>query len=178
MTVARWLGMAPLVLLCASCTRSEGTVELLAPFSDDTVVGQITASWRDVGDGRGGGAAGAGEREVTFRIDATNRLAEPLYVRLRDFRLVAADGTAATSTASADCALAPGATPAVLSGTLSLPAQAGAIRGFRLDHFALPLSERGRAFYREFLLEQRPGQAAAIDAELAAYAATPACRAQ
>jgi hypothetical protein len=178
MTVVGWLRMAPLVLLCAGCTRSQGTIELLAPFSDDTVVGQITASWHAVGDARGGEAAGADVREVAFHIDATNRLSEPLYLRLRDFRLVAGDGTAAASSATAGCALPPGTTPGVLSGTLSMPAaQASSIRGFRLDHFALPLSERGRAFYREFLLEQRPDQAAAIDTELAVYVSAPACRA-
>jgi len=39
----------------------------------------------------------------------------------------------------------------------------------------VPLSERGRAFYREFLLRQRPDAAAQIDAELAAYASAPPC---
>jgi len=33
----------------------------------------------------------------------------------------------------------------------------------------VPLNERGRALYREWLLERRPEQRAAIDAEIAAY---------
>jgi hypothetical protein len=176
MMVVRWRGLALVLLTCAACSRSGGTLELLAPFSDDTVVGQVTASWRATGQARAD-AGGAAEREVAFRIDAVNRLSDRLYVRLRGFRLIAGDGTASSSALIAECTLAPGTTPAVLRGTLWMPAaEVSALRGFQLDHFALPLSERGRAFYREFLLQQRPDRAAAIDAELTAYAAAPACR--
>jgi len=172
---APWRRAALLVLLCAGCARSGGSVELLAPFSDDSVVGQLTASWHETGNVRAESAGEPGAREVAFRVDALNRLSDPLYLRLGDFRLTAADGTSAASAATIACALAPGATPAVLSGTLWMPAVEGAaIRGFRLDHFALPLSRLGRAFYREFLLQQGR-EAAAIDAEMAAYGAAPGC---
>jgi hypothetical protein len=172
---APWRRAALLVLLCAGCTRSGGTVELLAPFSDDSVVGQLTASWHETGNVRAESASEPGAREVAFRVDALNRLSDPLYLRLRDFRLTAGDGTSARSAATIECALAPGSTPAVLSGTLWMPStERATIRGFRLDHFALPLSERGRAFYREFLLQQGR-EAAAIDAELAVSTAAPVC---
>ena len=151
-------------------------MELLAAFSDDTVVGEIDARWTDSGDRRDV-ATGAAEHKLTFRVDVVNRLADPLYLRLRHFRLLLADGPREDSTAEVECALAPGTTPAVLSGAIWVTGEAAAaVRGFQVDALAVPLSERGRAFYREFLLGQRPGAAAAIDAELAAEAAAAPCR--
>jgi hypothetical protein len=170
----RWWGLA-LLLAGAGCTRSHGTVELMAPFSDDTVVGALTATWRDAGEWRLAGGPDTPERKVLFRVDAVNRLSDRLYVRLRDFRLLAR-GEAIDTAASAECTLAAGATDGVLAGALWVPASlAQRIGGFQIDRFAVPLSERGRAFYREFLLLQRPGAAAAIDTELAAYASAPPC---
>jgi hypothetical protein len=169
-----WLSLA---LGCAACSRSSGSMELLAPFSDDTVVGRITARWTDSGQTRGGDPAAA-ERRLTFRVDAVNRLSDRLYLRLRHFRLLAADGPREDAEASVECTLAPGATPGVLSGGVWIAAgQATAVRGFHVDYLSVPLSERGRAFYREFLLRQRPNAVPAIDAELAAEAAAPPCRA-
>jgi len=165
-----------LVLAAAGCTRSHGTVELMAPFSDDTVVGELTAAWHDAGEWRLANGPDTPQRKVVFRIDAVNRLSDRLYLRLRDFRLLAG-GEAIDSAATAECTLAPGTTEGVVAGTLWVPAGlAQRIGGFQIDRFAVPLSERGRAFYREFLLLQRPGAAAAIDAELAAYAAAPPCQ--
>ena len=146
----------------------------MAPFSDDTVVGELTATWSDSGEERPRAGTTDRERKVTFRVDAVNYLSDGLALRLRDFRLLAG-GAAIDTAAVADCTLAPGATPRVLAGSVWVAAsQARAIGGFQVERLAVPLSERGRAFYREFLLLQRP-DAAAIDAELAAYAAEPPC---
>ena len=171
----RWWGVA-LVLAAAGCTRTHGTVELMAPFSDDTVVGELTVTWRDAGEWRLAHGPDTPERRVLFRIDAVNRLSDGLYLRLRDFRLLAR-GEALDTAVSAECTLAPGTTQGVVAGALWVPArQAQGIGGFQIDRLAVPLSERGRAFYREFLLLQHPGAAAAIDTELATYAAAPPCR--
>ena len=140
-------------------------MQLLAPFSGDTVDGEITARWTDSGQTRDGGTAATTERTLTFRIDAVNRLSDRLYLRLRHFRLLTAEGSREDADARVECTLAPGATPAVLTGRVWIAAsQATAVRGFQVDYLAVPLSERGRAFYREFLLGQRPNATAAIDA--------------
>ena len=111
---------------------------------------------------------------MALRIDVHNRLAGPFYLRLRGVHLVGVDAALA---ADAECSVSPGTTTGVVEGAVWVPAtQMPAVRGVHVDAFAVPLSERGRAFYREFLLRQRPGDAAAIDAELAAYAAAPPCQ--
>jgi hypothetical protein len=166
-----WLVLALLPL--AACARSSGTAELKAAFSDDTVVGALEASWQKDGEAREGNGPA---HRLAFRVDATNRLSAPVYLRLREFRLLGPWGKVGAGGAI-DCALAPGTTVGVMRGTVWLPAaQAGSVRGFEVDRFVLPLSERGRAFYREFLLRQRPGDAAEIDAEIGRYAAAPPCR--
>ena len=168
-----WLGAA---LFVCGCARSGGTVDLMPPFSDDTVVGQLSVRWTDSGETRATGGADGTRRRVEFRIQAENLLSDRLYLRIRELRLIARDGTAVTGDADAACALAPRATAVILTGSVWVPsADANAIRGFRVDPLAVPLSERGRAFYREFLLRQRPDAAAQIDAELAAYASAPPC---
>ena len=165
-----------LLLAAAGCARSHGTVELMAPFSDDTVVGELTATWSDTGEWRLPAAADNPQRKVRFRVDAVNHLSAGLYLRLRDFRLLAR-GEVIDTAATVECTLAPGTTAGVISGALWVPASlAQRIGGFQIDRFAVPLSERGRAFYREFLLLQRPGAGLAIDTELAAYAAAPPCK--
>lgn len=173
--VARAAGAA-LLALWLGCSRSERTIELKAPFSDDTVVGLLTARWRETGVERPAGMNGAAEREVAFTVDVDNRLADPLYVRLGDAQLIGQGGTIPTADAGVSCALAPGRTSDVLHGSAWVPApQAAGVRDFRVRYFVLPLSERGRAFYREFLLGQRPNDAAAIDAEVQTYLNAPPC---
>ncbi len=163
-----------LTLQCAGCTRSSGRIELLAAFSDDTVVGELGATWSDASPPDRSAQTG---RQVHVRVQASNHLADRLYVELRAFRLVTADGNAVV-VGNAACALAPQASGVVLEGDAWLPGGAGnPVRGFRVDPLAVPLSDRGVAFYREFLLAQRPGAAADIDRVLAAYAAAPPCRA-
>ena len=171
-----WRALALVLLASAGCARSESTVELMAPFSDDTEVGQLSAKWIPSGAERT--HAGVTERELIVRVDAVNRLADRLYLRVRGLRLIGPSGPLPAGDAGTECALAPGVTRAVLSGRVWVAeAETDAIRGFQVDRLAVPLSQRGRAFYREFLLSQRPAAAAAIDAELDAYAAAPPCRA-
>jgi hypothetical protein len=178
MTAARrraWL--VATLLACAGCSRASGSVDLLAAFSDDTVVGQLTARWDESGEERAGATPDGRDCKVAFHVDALNRLSDRLYLRLRDFHLIGRDGTHGAGEVGIECALAPGTTHGVLAGVDWVPCNAtSAIRGFRVDHFAVPLSERGQSFYREFLLRQRPADAAAIDAEIAAFAAAPTCR--
>jgi hypothetical protein len=142
---------------------------LIAAFSTDSRVGRLTATWSSTA------AAGSGERAqgpVDYRVDVLNQLAEPLFVRLRDFRLLNGGAVLARGADEVACLAPPGQTAGVLRGTVLA---AGAPDGFEVERFAVPLSERGRSFYREFLLRQRPGDAAAIDAEIAAFAAAPRC---
>jgi len=179
MAVLRTGWTVPLLLLLVgvSCSRSSGSIELMPPFSDDTVVGELTASWADNGRQRVADTAGSIQHQVGVRVDARNHLSDPLYIRLQHLRLVGPAGPVEAPEATIACTLAPGLTAGVLEGRVWLPAsEAGSVRRFEVDHIAVPLSERGRAFYREFLLRQRPGDAAAIDVELAAFAAAPPCR--
>ena len=146
----------------------------MAAFSDDTVVGELTASWQDGGEERQSGEVK--ERRLSYRVDAHNRLSDAVYVRLHEFRLLGRDGAVAID-ATVECALPPGSTSGLLHGSMWLPSsQVAGIRGMRVDQFAVPLSQLGRAFYREFLLQQRSDDAAAIDAEIAAYMAAPRCK--
>src|SRR5689334_11152642 len=131
---------AAVVLLLSGCSRSERTIELKPPFSDDTVVGTLTARWSETGAERAAGVSGAAEREVAFQADADNRLAEPLYVRLRDAQLVGQGGTLPTADVSVACTVAPGHTAGVLHGSAWVPAtQASGVRDFRVKYFVLPL---------------------------------------
>jgi len=164
-----WIGAA---LALAACARSEQTVDLIAAFSNDSRLGTIAAHWEGTGAERGG------RRALRYRLDVDNKLAEGLFVRLSGFRLTGVDELAPDGIAVA-CIAPPGRTADVLAGLLWLDEQQwGDIDGFEVERFALPLSERGRAFYREFKLRQLPGQAAAIDAEIAAAAAAPPCGAR
>ena len=62
-----------------------------------------------------------------------------------------------------------------MSGDLWLGREASTrIKDFRVADHAVPLSDPGRALYREWQLQGRPGAAAEIDAEIARYAAAPA----
>jgi hypothetical protein len=171
----RWCGVL-LVLICAACTRSNRPIELKPAFSDDTVVGELRPSWSVTSDERGNG--NGLERRVAVRVDAVNQLSDKLYVRLTKLRLVGPNGPIRIDDATVACALASGETPALLQGSSWIPtADIDRLRALQVDQFTVPLSQRGRAFYREFLLMQRPSDSVAIDAEIATYAAAPACAA-
>jgi hypothetical protein len=150
-------------------------MELLAAFSDDTVVGDLSATWTDA---PAADRSAQPDRPVHVRVQASNRLGDRLYVELREFRLVTADGNA-VALGSAACTLAPEASGVMLERDVWIPGSASnSIRGFRVDPLAVPLSARGRAFYREFLLAQRPGTADEIDSLLAGYTASAPCAAE
>jgi len=176
MTALRIAGLALLLGAALGCARSGGSIDLLPPFSDDTVVGTLKASWHDTGRQRVADAAGAVQHEVMVRVDAQNRLSDRLYVALGALRLRVPSGSVEVAEASTTCSLAPGNTPTLLAGRVWLPAaEADRIRGFQIDHLAVPLSQRGLAIYREYLLGQHRGDPPAIDSELAALGAAPPC---
>jgi hypothetical protein len=180
---SRFLPIWPPVLLAvvfASCSRDGNRVILTPPFNDRTAIGEATARWENAGEER----FFAGDRKLDepqvrlrYRVDATNRLEDKLFVRLGDFRLVGkAGGEIARDGTRVECILGNGQTRGVLSGDVWVTAHAaGDIHGFGITHFAVPLSNRGRALYREWVLQGRKMDAAAVDAEIAAYAVAPDC---
>jgi hypothetical protein len=162
-----------LLALSAGCARSEQTIDLKAAFSDDTIVGHLRATWSAAQERTPGGGA---QRAVTVRIAAVNLLADRLYLRVRGLRLIGPNEPIGLGPPPTACTLPAHGTSTVLQTTASVPAAAAAaIRGVDVEPLAIPLSERGRAFYREFLLRKRGGPVTAIDAELDAYAAAPPC---
>lgn len=170
---------ALLIGLLVSCSHDD-TIKLAAPFNDRTVVGDVSAVWSNTGEERG---FAAGDRlaepdvRFSYRVDVHNRLGDKLFVRLGEFQLVGENGLPlATDPVRVECALADGATRGVLAGDIWVAKHAtGMVKAFRVSHFAVPLSDRGRALYREWQLQGRPGAAAEIDAEIARYAAMPPC---
>jgi hypothetical protein len=169
--LARWC-LLVLLLGCLGCSRAEQTIGLKAAFSDETVVGELRPIWTASGEERD--SPTGRERRMTLRVDAVNRLSDPVYLRLSNLRLSAGKGPIAPSTATA-CTLPPGRTEKIVQIDAWVPVGADEHPTIAVDYLAVPLSERGRAFYREFLLQQRPSDAAAIDAEIATYAAAPPC---
>jgi hypothetical protein len=168
---ARWC-LLVLLLGCLGCSRAEQTIDLKAAFSDETVVGELRPIWTASGEERD--SPTGRERRMTLRVDAVNRLSDPVYLRLSNLRLSAGkESIAPTATA---CALPPGRTEKVVQVDAWVAVGADERPTIAVDYLAVPLSERGRAFYREFLLQQRPSDAAAIDAEIATYATAPQCR--
>lgn len=175
----RWI-ILTVALALVACSSDGDAVKLVAPFNERTVLGEVTAVWKSTGEERGF-AAGARLKEpqarLRYRADVRNRLGDKLFIRLGTFQLVDDAGLEIGSdSASVECTLATGASQAVLAGDVWVPKQAvGKVRGFHLEHFAVPLNDRGRALYREWLLQGRPADTAAIDAEIARYAAAPPC---
>jgi hypothetical protein len=165
MRLTMWMRLASLALV-AGCSRSEQTIELKAAFSDDTVVGRLGASWRPAAE----------PRALDVRIEAVNELADRLYVRIQNVRLIGPDGPIAIPDADSQCTLPAKGKHALIETRARIPVDAASIRDIQVDQLAVPLSERGRAFYREFLLRKRGGPVREIDAELDAFAAAPPCR--
>ena len=178
----RWCRLLPVALLLA-CSGDPNRVVLAAPFDARAKLAEVTAVWTNTGEERTfAEAARVEEREVRFqyRVNARNRMQDRLYVRLGGFQLAAADGLVlGQDRAGIECTLDTGTTEGVLTGSVWLPkSKVEKVRRFRVSHFAVPLNERGRALYREWLLKKRPEQRAAIDAEIAAYTAAPPCAAR
>jgi hypothetical protein len=136
--------------------------------------------WRNTGEERTFALASRlDETEVRFqyRVDVHNRLDAKLYLQLGKLELLDDDRLSLGSAADeVKCTLGPGKTEALLQGSVWVTKRSAAkVTGFRVYHFGVPLSDRGRAMYREWLLQGRPEEGAAIDAELARYASAPPC---
>lgn len=155
------LALAVLVLV-AGCRRREEGVFVTAPFNEHTRLARIDVAWEISGDTLG------------FDVRAENRLSDRLYLRLGGLRLLDERGEVVGSSQEfRGCILAAGATDSVLRGVLPRPA--ADVEGFEIERFGVPLSDRGRAIYREFLLQSGSGAPAEVDAEIAGYAGAPPC---
>lgn len=159
------------IVAAGGCQRGQPELPLIAAFSVETEVGRLRPAWHETGATRPG--PNGVEREIAYRVDAHNALSDRVYLRLGGVRLLGGGAVVGRDERVRECALAPGETEAVLSGTVWVGAAPP--DGIEVDRIAVPLSERGRAFYREFLIAQRPGDQAAIDAEIAAKSNVPAC---
>ena len=176
---SRFVAAVALGGLLASCSHDD-TIKLAAPFNENTIVGEVSAVWSNTAAERGfAGGDRLKEPEVRFRyrLDVRSKLGDKLFVRLGGFELVGENGLPLGSDqTNVECIVGSGATPAILQGDVWIPKRvAGSVKAFRVSHLAIPLSDRGRALYREWLLQGRPGAAAEIDAEIARHAAAPAC---
>lgn len=159
------LPLLALLLASGACRRAEEGVFVTAPFNDATRLGRVEAHWTPTAGG------------LHFEVRVENRLTDRLFVRLGDFALLDRElRPLVRSTETRACVLGPEATGVVLSGDVALAeADAARVATFDVTRFAVPLSERGRGIYREFVLQQRVRTPAAVDEEIAAYAAAPPC---
>jgi hypothetical protein len=169
-----------LLLPLAACSRDSGGVVLTAPFNDATEIGRVTAKWENTGEERAfADASRLKEPEVRFQygVDVTNDMDHTMFVRLGGFQLLSKEGLElGRDDAKVECTLGTRGAQGVLSGSVWIPkGSADRVASFQIGHFAVPLNDRGRALYRESLLATRPGEAQAIDAEIAAYAAAKGC---
>lgn len=184
MRLSRWIGLffAPLLSIGASCSRNPDAVLLAAPFNDETELGEVMAVWKPTGQERSFADAARLEKpqvEIQYRVDVRNDMKDPIFVRLGDFELLSRDGLAlAIDQRQVGCTVAPGQTQGVLTGSVWAAKGAAEQAGrFTIHRFAVPLSERGRALYREWLLERRPGQEKEVETELQGYATAQPCTA-
>ncbi len=176
------IAMCLLLGLLCGCKRGEPGIPLTAPFDNEAVVGRVTATWSRSDEQRSfaeGVRLAEPEVRYRYRVTASNQLADKLFVRLGDFTLVGRSGLRAGSDSrGVECVLAAGQAEPVLQGDVWVSAKAtGDIRGFDAAHLAVPLSDVGRGMYRSWLLQGRPDQGPQVDAEIATYAAAPACSA-
>jgi hypothetical protein len=159
------------LLLSAGCAREprpEQVLEMKAIFSESTIAGELLATWQT------GRPDQAGRRPLTLRLTARNRLAERLYVRVGDIRVLAPGGAVPVPGSVDGCLLAGDARLPLFRATVTLADADTAVSGIAVEYTAVPLSERGRAFHREYLRRRRP-TLEEIDAELDAFAAAPPC---
>jgi len=154
-----------LLLATASCRRAEQGTFVTAPFNDATRLARIDARWQVTPTG------------LHFQIRVENRLADRLFVRLAQPSFRDADGNRlGGSDVARECVLPPHSSGLVLDGDVPLSAaDANRVAWFDVERFGVPLSDRGRGIYREFLLQQRVRSPTEIDAELTGYAAAPPC---
>jgi len=166
---AAWVAI---IGLTASCHRGGERLYVTAPFNDEVRIADVTAEWRSVP-----GGDDAAEDHLSFAVHVENRLADRLYVRLEGLALLDAAGKPlAAPPEERGCVVAAKATATPLSGMVDVaPAGAAAITSFRVHRFGVPLSERGRGIYREFLLQSQKFTAAEVDAEIDGYLRSPDC---
>jgi hypothetical protein len=170
---------AAILLLVAACRHDSDGLPLLAA-GDDARLGTVSATWQATEEERGfANAARLDEPEVRFRyrVDAHNRADEKLFVRLDRFELVDASGlTVASADRSVECTLGPGMTEGALAGDVWVRRRdTERVKDFRIRRFAAALGDAGRARYRAWLLQGRPGDEAAVEQEIARQAAAPPC---
>jgi hypothetical protein len=168
------------LLVLAGCWGDSSGVYVTAPFNEKTELAEVSAVWKNTGEERVfAEASRLDEAQVRFqyRVDVENRLDDKLYLDLGKLELLDEEGLSlGGDTTEVKCVLGAGRSEAVLQGNVWVDKRlAKTVEGFRVDRFGVPLSDRGRAMYREWLLQGRPGEAAKIDAELAVYAGAPAC---
>lgn len=169
-----------LFLLAAGCNRDKGKIILNPPFDGKAKIGEVTATWNATGEERAfadGRKLAMPQVRMQYRVNVKNRLADKMFVRLSEFRLTGQGGTElGKDTARAECVLSVGDSPGVMRGDVWVNKNAaGDVRDYALTHFAVPLSELGQGHYREWMIQGRKAEAAAVDGELASYAAAPAC---
>jgi hypothetical protein len=161
------------------CHRSPDGLPLTAP-GDDARLGTVSASWQATEDERGfANAARLDEPEVRFRyrVDVHNGGDEKLFVRLDRFELVDEAGmTVAAAADTVECTLGPGTAEGAVAGDVWVRKRdAERVRDFRIRRFAAALDDEGRAQYRAWLLQGRPGDEAAVDQAIAREAAAKPC---
>jgi hypothetical protein len=169
-----------LILAAAGCNRDEGKVILKPPFDAKAKVGEVTASWEPTGEERAfadGRKLAAPQVRLQYQVNVQNRLAEKMFVRLSEVRLTDKDGVAlGQDAARVDCVLRVGDSAGVLRGEVWVAKdKADEVSGFAITHLVVPLSEIGQGHYREWMLQGRKSDEASVDAEIAGYAAAPAC---
>jgi hypothetical protein len=168
-----------LVAVVAGCQRSPDGLLLTAPGDEDRL-GTVSATWQPTDDERGfKNAARLDEPEVRFRyrVDVHHGADDKLFVRLDRFALVDEAGmTLASADDMVECTLGPGTAEGTLAGDVWVRKRdAERVKNFRIRRFAAALGDEGRAQYRAWLLEGRPGDEAAIDQEIARQAAAKPC---
>jgi len=161
------------------CHRSPDGLPLTAP-GDETRLGTVSATWQATSEERGfANAARLAEPEVRFRyrVDVHNAGDEKLFVRLDRFELVDAGGmTVASTDDTVECTLGAGTAEGALAGDVWVKKRdAERVKTFGVRRFAAALDDDGRAQYRAWLLQGRPGDAAAIEQEIARQAAAKPC---
>lgn len=168
-----------LLLIGSGCRRAPEGMPLTAP-GDDTRLGTVSASWQTTEEERGfANAARLDEPEVRvrYRVDVHNADDAKLFVRLEAFELVDEKGmTVATAAERLECTLGAGTAAGALAGDVWVPKRdLDRVHDFRVRRFAAALDDDGRARYRAWLLQGRPGDTEAIDQEIARQAAAKLC---
>jgi hypothetical protein len=177
----RLLPVVALTILPSLGCRSESShLSLVAPFNEHAKIGEVTATWVASGEERtfaGGARLRQPEMRFQYRVQVRNLLQDKLYVELADFQLTDAQGMElAADSRRSECVLAAEGSAVSLAGEIWLPRRSKErIAGFEVRRFAAPLSERGRALYREWLLQGRPRDTAEVDKRFSVYAGAPQC---